>query len=196
MRLDEFTNTRGVAVSPVDGFDGFEVQVGLPLGWEPFHSAPGAQVWTRSGDSCIDDFCRNAVLTMHHLAASLDPSDVFAMLVDQQLHSLPGSRERHRDLAAATEGAGVRGSLAVEIAHDRNILDSVSQTRILTTDSATLIAQLTVSALRDSPAMGEAIWLTVRDGAAGSTSPGRSRRRSVRRCRRSSGPSRRASRCC
>lgn len=171
MRLDEFTTTRGLAVSAVDGFDGFEVQVGLPLGWEPFRSATGAQVWTRSSDSRAGDFCANAVLTMHHLAAALDPSDVFAMLVDQQLHSPPGSRERHRDLAEATEGAGVRGLLALEIVHDRNILDSVSHTRILNTDGATLVAQLTVSALRDSPAMGEAIWLTVRDGAAGSTSP-------------------------
>jgi hypothetical protein len=171
MRLDEFVRTRGVAVSPVDGFDGFEVQVGLPLGWEPFDSATGVQVWTCRNDPRIDDFCANAVLTMHHVAVSLDPSNVFAMLVDQQLHSLPGSRERHRDLAEATDGAGVRGLLALEITHDVNILDSVSRTRILTTNGATLIAQLTVSALRDSPLAGEAIWLIVRDAAAGSTSP-------------------------
>ena len=172
MRFDEFLNARGVAVSLVDGFVGYVLQVGLPPDWEPVDSTAGVQVWACRDDPRIDEFCANAVLTMHRLAAPLDAGDVFAMLADQQLHSMPKSRERHRDLAPATDGAGVLGSLAMEITTDLGTLDSVSRTRIVTTERETLIAQLTISALHDSPVDRDHVWLTVRTGAAtGSASP-------------------------
>lgn len=68
------------------------------------------------------------------------------MLADQQVQSVPGCHELHRELAAAT--------------------DTVSRARIITTEQETLIAQLTVTALHDSPVDRTNIWLTVRMGAA------------------------------
>jgi hypothetical protein len=87
-------------------------------------------------------------------------------LVDQQLQSVPGCHELHRDLAAATDGAGVAGALAMQITHELGTIDSVSRTRIITTEQETLIAQLTVTALHDSPVDRSNVWLTVRTGAA------------------------------
>jgi hypothetical protein len=55
---------------------------------------------------------------MHRVEAALEPANVFAMLVEQQLQSVPGCSEPRRELTAATEGAGVTGLLAMQIAHD------------------------------------------------------------------------------
>lgn len=44
------------------------------------------------------------MLTMHRVEAVLDCGEVFAMLADQQLQSVPGCRERSRQLTAAEEG--------------------------------------------------------------------------------------------
>ncbi|MDD7814689.1 LpqN/LpqT family lipoprotein [Mycobacterium sp. CSUR Q5927] len=166
MRFDEFVALNGVALSPVDRFDGFAVDVGVPPDWEPFDSAAGIGVWICRSDPRIDQFCANAVLTLHHVEAPLDAADVFAMLSEQQLQSVPGCRELHRELATATEGPGVTGVLTMQINHELGVLDSVSRSRIITTEQETLIAQLTVTALHDSPVDRENIWLAVRLAAA------------------------------
>jgi hypothetical protein len=165
MRFDEYVLKCGVAVSPVDRFAGFVVQVGVPADWEPFNSAPGIRVWVCRSDPRIDEFCANAVLTMHRVEASLDAGEVFSMLVDQQVHSVPGCRELHRELTAPPWGTGVVGTLAMGITGEFSAIDSVSHTRIITTEQETLIAQLTVTALHDSPVDRANIWLKVRIGA-------------------------------
>lgn len=53
MRFDEFVQTSGIVVSPVERFVGFVVEVGVPSGWEPFDSAFGARVWACRNDPCI-----------------------------------------------------------------------------------------------------------------------------------------------
>jgi hypothetical protein len=176
MRFDDFVDKHGVVVSAVDQFAGFVVQVGVPPGWEPFDSAVGIRVWLCRNDPRIDQFCANAVLTMHGVEAGLDAYEVFTMLVDQQLHSVPGCNELRRQLAAATEGAGVAGTLTVQINHDLGTIDSVSRSRIISIEEETLIAQLTVTALHESPVDLSNVWLAVRAGAsAGSTSAGHRR---------------------
>jgi hypothetical protein len=176
MRFDEFVEGHGVAVSPVDEFAGFVVEVGIPEDWDPFDSAPGMRVWIWRSDPRIHEFCANAVLTMHRVEAVLDPGDVFAMLVDQQLQSVPGSHEVHRELAAATEGVGVVGAIAMHITRELGTIASESRSRIITAEQETLIAQLTVTALHDSPVDRADVWLTVRRGAsAGLVSAGHRR---------------------
>lgn len=176
MRFDEFVERHGLAVSPVNRFAGFIVEVGVPPGWEPFDSTVGLRVWVCRDDPCIEKFCANAVLTMHRVEAPLGPGDVFTMLVEQQLQSVPGCRELRRELGPAGESVGVQGYLAMQITHELGAIDSTSQTRIITAGQETLIAQLTVTALRDSPADRAHIWLTVRPGAtAGPASAGHHR---------------------
>ncbi|ORV59441.1 hypothetical protein AWC03_12980 [Mycobacterium europaeum] len=177
MRFDEFVQKSGVSVSPVDRFVGFVVEVGVPPGWEPFDSAVGARVWVCRNDPCIEVFCANAVLTMHCVDEPLDTGDVFAMLVEQQLQSVPGSVELRRQLAAATEGPGIVGLLAMQIAHELGTVDSVSRSRIITTEQQTLIAQLTVTALHDSPVDRTQIWLKVLRGPVAIPAPTGQRRR-------------------
>ena len=53
----------------------------------------------------------------------------------------------------------------MQITHELGTIDSASQTRIITAGQETLIAQLTVTALHDSPVDRAHIWLTVRPGA-------------------------------
>jgi hypothetical protein len=165
MRFDKFVEKRGLAVSPVNRFAGFIVEVGVPPGWEPFDSAPGLRVWAWRDDPCIEKFCANAVLTMHRVEAPLNPADVFTMLAEQQLQSVPGCRELRRALGPAGESAGVHGYLALRITYELGAIDSASQTRIITAEQETLIAQLTVTAQHDSPANQAHIRLTVRPGA-------------------------------
>ncbi|WP_232077615.1 hypothetical protein [Mycolicibacterium aichiense] len=99
---------------------------------------------------------------MHRVEAVLDCGEVFAMLADQQLQSVPGCRERSRQLTAAEEGSGVAGTLAMEFAHQFGPLDSICRSRIAAMEPETLIVQLTTSVLRDSPVVREPIQLTVR----------------------------------
>ncbi|OBI42002.1 LpqN/LpqT family lipoprotein [Mycobacterium colombiense] len=164
MRFDEFVRQSGVSVSPVDRFVGFVVDVGVPRGWEPFDSAVGARVWICRSDPCIDVFCANAVLTMHRVEAAVDPAEAFAMLVEQQLQTAPDCSELRRELTAATEGAGITGLLAMQIEHELGTVDSVSRSRIITAEQETLITQLTVTALHDSPVDRTQIRLKVRPG--------------------------------
>lgn len=101
---------------------------------------------------------------MHSIDAPLGPVEVFARLSDQQLQSVRNSVELRRELAAATEGPGIVGSLTMRIAHELGTVDSESRSRIITAEQETLIAQLTVTALHDSPADRSRIWLTARPG--------------------------------
>ncbi|KAA0102479.1 hypothetical protein CIW49_01165 [Mycolicibacterium sp. P1-18] len=106
------------------------------------------------------------MLTMHRVEAVLRPAELFGMLVDQQVLGVPGCRAVQQALVAATEGPGVVGSLVMEIAGERGTIDGLSTTRIVPTEQETLIAQLTVMALRDSPVDRDGVWLTVRAAAA------------------------------
>ena len=171
MRFDEFVEKNGITVSPVDRFAGLLVEVGVPPRWEPFESALGARVWVCRADPRIEVFCANAVLTMHRVQAALDPAGVFAMLAEQQLQSVPSCTALRRELAAATEGAGVTGLLAMQIAHELGTIDSASQSRIITAEQETLIAQVTVTALHDSPVDRTQIWLEARPGPVAIPAP-------------------------
>lgn len=161
MRFDEFMQESGVVVRPVDVFPGLVVEVGAGSGWESLNSAKGIRVWICRSDPCIEEFCANAVLTMHRVEAVLDPGEVFGMLVDQQVLGVPGCRDVHRGLVSASEGPGAVGSLAMEITHERGTVDGLSTSRIVTTEQETHIAQLTVMTLRDSPVDRDGVWLTV-----------------------------------
>ncbi|OBJ23749.1 LpqN/LpqT family lipoprotein [Mycobacterium sp. 1245801.1] len=166
MRFDEFVARHGVALSPVDRFGGLMVEVRVPPGWEPFDSAVGLRVWACRTDPHIDVFGANAVLTMHRVEAVLDPAEVFAMLAEQQLQSVPGCHEVHREVRPAGASVGVQGLLVMLIAHELGTIDSVSRSRIIPTEKETLIAQLTVTALHDSPVERAGIGLDVHMGAA------------------------------
>ncbi|MDV3218538.1 hypothetical protein [Mycobacterium avium] len=166
MRFDEYTEKHGLAVSPVERFAGLVVEVGVPRGWEPFDSAVGVRVWVCRTDPCLDVFGANAVLTMHRVQAALDPADVFAMLVEQQLQTAPGCCELNRELGLAGESVGVQGLLAMQITHELGAIESVSRSRIITAEEETLIAQLTMTVLRDSPVERANIWLAVHKRAA------------------------------
>lgn len=177
MRFDEFVKLHGIAVTPVDRFDGLAVEVEGPPGWEHFDSALGGRIWICRTDPRISDFCANAVLTMHRVEASLDAGEVFAMLAEQQLQSVQGCHELHRTFADAPEGPGTLGTLAMQITHERGTLDSESQSRIITTEKEMRIAQLTVTGLHDSPVDRSNVRLSARrdatvptDGAAGPAS--------------------------
>lgn len=166
-RFDEFVERGGIAVYAVDRLPQCLVEVGLPTGWERFDSATGVQVWVCRTDPRIAEFGANAVLTMHHVEAALDAGKVFTMLADQQVQSVPNCRELSHELAAATEGAGVVEALTMEITHELGTIGSVTRSRIIPAEEETLIAQLTVTALRDSPVDLSNIWLAVRTGATG-----------------------------
>jgi hypothetical protein len=56
MRFDEFVESHGLAVSPVNRFDGFLVEVRVPPGWVPFDSAVGVRVWACRDDPCLKEF--------------------------------------------------------------------------------------------------------------------------------------------
>ena len=173
MRFDEFLGQHGLRAVPVERFGGFVVEVGVPEGWYPFDSSVGVWIWACRSDPRIDVFCANAVLTMHRVESALDAGDVFAMLAEQQLESASGSHEQSRTLTAAAEGPGVVGVLAMEIADKLGVIESVTRTRIVTSEKETMIAQLTVTALRDSPANRAKIWLTVcTRGTSGPAAPG------------------------
>lgn len=84
------------------------------------------------------------------------------MLAEQQVQLVPGCSEMRRELGVATEGVGIVGLLAMKIDHELGTIDSESRSRIIATEQETLIAQLTVTALRDSPVRTSDIWLTVK----------------------------------
>ena len=162
MRFDEILVRSGSTARSVDRLDGFAVEVGLPPEWDVFDCAPGLQAWVCTDGPRTTGFCTNAVLTMHRVEAELDPAAVFVMLSDQQLQTVPGSRELHREFVSAAEGPGAAGTLIMQIPQEFGVVDSSSQCRIVVADQAALIAQLTLTALRDSPAGRSPISLAVR----------------------------------
>ena len=162
MRFEDFLDEHALVAIPANHFAGFLVEVGVPPGWEPFVAAVGLRVWVRPGEAGDDAFCENAVLTMHCVEASLNASDVFDMLADQQVLSVPGGHELHRDSAPATDGPGVVAAQTVRITGELGIIGSSSQTRIVSTAKETLIAQLTVTARSHSRADRGGPWLTLR----------------------------------
>lgn len=174
LRLDEFLGNHDILMSVVEQFPEYAVDVALPPDWEPFHSPPDARVCIWRGDPDRERFCANVVLTMNQIEAVLDPAEVFPMLCEWQLHMVPGTQETSRDLSDATEGPGIVGTLALRIPSDHGLLDSESVTRILTTPQRTLIAQLTLTALLESPVDRNNIGLAVTHDApdARATNPG------------------------
>ena len=170
MRLDEFLDNSGIPVAVVEQFDEYAVDVALPPGWEPFQSPPGTRVCIWRADPVGARFCANVVLTMSQVEAALDPAEVFPMLCQWQLLMVPGTQETSRELAHANEGPGLIGTLALHIPSDFGLLDSESVTRILTAQRRTLIAQLTLTALPESPVDRNNIGLAVtRDALRGTT---------------------------
>ena len=150
MELVDFLAQHHIAVLPVDEFPGLAVGVLFPAGWEPFDDQGWMRVWTWADDPHRELFCASAVLTTHRVEARVDAGEMFTMLCDHQRKSLLNAREAHREFATATEGPGKVGVLALEIDHAAGTMDSLTHTRIVTTDGELLIAQLTVTALHDS----------------------------------------------
>ena len=161
MRFDEYLRHIGIVAIPVDSFDGFEVDVEGPAGWEAVESQPGMRIWIWPEDPYRQQFCGNAVLTMHRVPVSLDPADVFEMLCDEQVQLVGGGHERYRAGQLAEDGIGIRGMLSVQFDSEFGAIGSASQTRIITAAQETLIAQLTVTALLGSPANVANVRLTV-----------------------------------
>jgi hypothetical protein len=165
VRFDEFAAERNISVSAVDRFAGYSVRVGLPADWWLFDSAPGVRIWVWRGDPRIGVFCSNAVFTMHRVEEPFDAGEMFGMLVDQQLQLVPPGQEQRRELASASEGVGFVGSVAIEFPLNCGTVVSESRSRIITTERLTLVAQLTLTALQDSPVDRAKAWMTVREEA-------------------------------
>lgn len=84
-----------------------------------------------------------------------------------------GTRECSRAVGPAIDGPGVVGMLFMEIASDAyGVVGSASRTRIVPAGPDTLIAQLTITALIESPVDFADTGLTVAPGdAAGPAAP-------------------------
>jgi hypothetical protein len=150
VRFEEFVEENHIEVVATDRFDGFAVGVALPPDWEPAEAVGGLRVWVWTTDPRRADFCANAVLNLYRVEAAVDPRTLFPAMCEQQCQSVQNHRELYRDLAAATEGPGAVGTLLLQIDHELGTIDSATRSRIVTVDRETLIAELTVTALRDS----------------------------------------------
>lgn len=151
MRFDEFVHQNGISLAAVDQFDGYLVEVAVPPDWEGVQSSSNTPVLVWRDRHSQEPFCANAVLTMSQAEAALNPDDVFAMLCEWQLQMMPGMLEVQRESGAAHAGPGVLGIFDLLINTDVGLLQSVVMSRIIATDTRTLIAQLTFTALADSP---------------------------------------------
>ena len=166
MQFDDYLSQHHIAMQPAERFAGYATDVLLPPDWEPYGAAPGIRVWLWRDDPRLAQFGANAVLNLYRVQApehpaALDLPALFATLCAQQRQSVPGNRELGRDLTEAPEGLGAAGTLILQIDHEVGTLDSATQTRIVPTDHGALIAQLTVTALHDSPVDWPHIVLTV-----------------------------------
>lgn len=161
MRFDEFVAREHIEVRPADRFVGFSVGVELPPEWEQVDAKNGLRVWVWASDPRRKDFCGNAVLNLYRVQAVVEPSVLFAMLCEQQRQSVPNSRELLSDLAAATEGPGAAGTLVLQIDHVVGMIECATRSRIITVEHQTLVAELTVTALHDSPLDRSQIGLSV-----------------------------------
>ena len=177
VRFEEYVAARGIPVTPADEFDGYSVTVALPPDWALFDpqflgELPGKRFWGWPADPFIERFGANAVLSLSRIGAAPDPAELFAMLCESQMHIIEGTRERARTLAAAPEGPGVVGLLFLEIPTEEfGRIGSASRTRIVPAGSQTLIAQLTVTALVESPVDFADTGLTVAPGDAAGPAP-------------------------
>lgn len=151
MRFDHYLQQRGITAVPVDRFDGLEVEVEGPHDWEAFEERPGLRIWVWRNDPYAQTFCANAVLTMHRVPVGLDAAEVFAMLSEEQVQLVPGCHEGRRTAAPADDGLGIQGQLSSYFDSEAGVIESLSSTRIIADDQQTLIAQLTLTALRESP---------------------------------------------
>lgn len=161
MRFDEYLQQHAIVAVPVDRLDGFDVEVEGPQGWEAVEDRVGMRIWAWRNDPNLQKFCANAVLTTHRVSAVLGPAEVFAMLADEQVQIVPGCHERHRECRPADGGLGVEGVLFSQFDTEIGTIDSLSRSRIIASEQATLIAQLTITALHDSPIDWTHIRLTV-----------------------------------
>ena len=153
-RFEEFLSRHDAGVAVVDRFAGFAVDVALPIDWTPvdtFEATGGARAWGWPNDPCRKAFCANAVLILQRFDKTLDEETIFTLTCQRQRDSVPGCRELHRELGSAVEGPGVAGTLVLDIDHDIGPLYSVTHVRIAAGDHETLVAQLTATALEDSP---------------------------------------------
>jgi hypothetical protein len=173
MRFDEYLQQRGITAVPVDRMDGFEVTVEGPQDWEPLEAQPGLRIWVWPQDPYRQQFCANAVLTMHRIAVELDPAEVFSMLSEEQVLVVPGCHVRERASAPAEDSTigGIQGMLSSQFDSEFGPVDSLSRTRIITADQQTLIAQLTLTALHVSSVDWAGIHLSVVADAAAPDAP-------------------------
>lgn len=151
MRFDEFLDLHGISLTAVDRYDGYIVQVAVPADWEAVDtswSTTPVWIWREGCDT--EPWRANAVLTLARADRALEPAEVFVMLCEWQVQMLTGVHEVDRDPAVAHEGPGVMGTLDLLINTDAGILESVVMSRIIATDSDTLIAQLTLTAPLES----------------------------------------------
>lgn len=162
MRLDKFAEKHRISMAVVDQFGGYSVEVALPPDWEAFASPPGTRALVWRADPFMKQFCANVVLTMTQIDAMLDPYEAFAMLCEWQKELLPGVQETSRDLAEVHGGQGLAGMFAMRVATAGGLLDSFSLARVITAETRTLIAQLTLTKLPDSPVDCAHIGLAVR----------------------------------
>ena len=166
MRFDTYLEERGISAAPVDRFYGIEVDVDGPPDWEAVESRPGMRIWIWPDDPYRQQFCGNAVLTMHRISTVLDPLEVFEMLCNEQVHLVGGCHERYRAWRPAVDGVGIDGMLSSQFDSQVGSIGSASQSRIIAPGQETLIAQLTVTALLGSPANSANIRLTVKCAGA------------------------------
>ncbi len=177
VRFEDYVAERGIPVAPADEFDGYSVTVALPPDWSLFDpqslgELPGKRVWGWPADPFIERFGANAVLSLSRVGAAPDPAELFAMLCESQMHMIEGTRERARSVTAATEGPGVVGLQFLEFSTEEfGRIGSASRTRIVPAGSQTLIAQLTVTALVESPVDFADTGLTVAPGDAAGPAP-------------------------
>ena len=173
IRFDQFLEQEHIALLPIEQLAGFALGVILPPEWETLDEINGASVWIGPTHPRGEEFCPNAVLTLHRVQAALDSAKVFSMLCEQQRQSVPNCHELHRLIAPAKEGPGSAGNLALRIDHELGLIDSVTWSRIVPDGNETLIAQLTLTALRDSAIDKTAIKLdfSLRDSSEGDHGP-------------------------
>lgn len=151
MLFDDFVQSNRLSVTSVDRFDGHTVTVTMPPDWEAIESPPDSQVWIWQADPLRGRFCANLVLTQSRIDAALDPAGVFAMLCDSTARIFTGIHEYTREVEEAAEGPGILGRFGMLINAESGVLASESLTRVISENHTTLIAQLTLTCLADSP---------------------------------------------
>ena len=166
MRFDEYLAAANLSAVAVDRFDGYAVNVAVPMDWDPVDTGPGAPLWVWRADPSRAVFGANLVLTQSRVAAVIDPAEVFDMLCTWSVDSFPTTHEFSREVALAAEGPGILGRFGMLIHCDIGVVSSESLTRIIRTEDSTLITQLTLTALADSPVERERILLSVRPDTA------------------------------